>query len=67
MNNEQVTHKVVTVPRQGGFAARCTCGGITFGGFNTRGDAALALGDCLAESNRNELERPRLPRPQERD
>jgi hypothetical protein len=44
-------HKVVTVERQGGYAARCTvvvdgietlCG-ITFGGFPTRTEARAAL------------------------
>lgn len=45
------THKVTTVPRgksgdQGqhpGYAARCTCGAITFGGFRTRTEARDAL------------------------
>lgn len=44
-------HRVVTVERQGGYAARCTvivdgaehqCG-ITFGGFHTRTEARAAL------------------------
>lgn len=44
-------HRVVTVERQGGYAARCTvivdgvehlCG-ITFGGFRTRTEARAAL------------------------
>lgn len=37
-------HKIVTVARNGGYAARCeTCGAITFGGFDTRTEARQAL------------------------
>lgn len=37
-------HKVVTLERQGGYAARCdTCGVITFGGFRTRTEARAEL------------------------
>jgi len=38
------SHRVVTLERNGGYAARCeTCGDITFGGFRTRTEARAAL------------------------
>lgn len=36
-------HKVVTYERGGGFAARCTCGDLTFGGYGSRTEARAAL------------------------
>ncbi|WP_278101681.1 hypothetical protein AB0870_08110 [Microbacterium proteolyticum] len=38
-----VRHKVVTYESGGGFAARCTCGDVTFGGYGSRTEARAAL------------------------
>lgn len=50
-------HRIDTVVRQGGFAARCDCGKITFGGFASRSQARAALGECLAALGRDEFGR----------
>lgn len=51
MHSTKLRHHIVTVPRQGGYAARCEvevdgvvqlCG-ITFGGLHTRTEARSAL------------------------
>lgn len=47
-------HQVITVERQGGYASRCSCGEVTFGGFPSRSAARLALRECLRASGRDE-------------
>ena len=50
-------HSVEAVPRGDGYAARCECGDITFGGFTSRSQARAALTSCLAASRRDEFGR----------
>lgn len=50
-------HSIEAVPRDDGYAARCECGDITFGGFASKSQARAALTSCLAASGRDEFGR----------